>query len=271
MKLTVVLGTSDTVSFDIELNDTPFVNKWVKELSWCLDNCKINQQEAFSGFLTPTEAANRLSSACVIINGYLKNFIEIRTDLLDQPQDYFNYLHQKFEKLSGEFGKPTRLFSIAKNELRSAIRDLNFYIHCTERKTSSDSLYISFDKDQYRRHHLDTEDYDYYEFETEPGSLILHYVELGKTFYDLYKDGLSIDYAGLKNLHYYSGEASLLFKKFSMSSDYKFMSWLKQHSINPYNKTLGIGKICLGKVVNLSDAYSKIQSNQHINKIIIRN
>ena len=72
MKLTVVLGASGEASFDITLNDNPFVHKWVEELRWCLDNCAFNQQEAFSGLLTLNEARQILNNACVTINKYLK-------------------------------------------------------------------------------------------------------------------------------------------------------------------------------------------------------
>ena len=90
MKLTVVLGVSGEASFDISLTDNEFVRKWLKEFRWCLDNCNINQQEAFSGLLTLSEAEQILRNACVTINKYLKNFIEIRTDFVSQPQEYFN-------------------------------------------------------------------------------------------------------------------------------------------------------------------------------------
>ena len=71
MKLTVVLGAAGEASFDIELNDNPFVCKWIKELQWCLDNCSINQQEAFAGLLTLHESEQILNNACITINKYI--------------------------------------------------------------------------------------------------------------------------------------------------------------------------------------------------------
>ena len=162
MKLTVVLGASGEASFDILLNDNNFVRKWVEELRWCLDNCNINQNEAFANFQSIDDAIKEVIQSSIVINKYLKNFIEIRLNLLDQPQSYFNYLHLKFEQLSGEFGKPSRLFSIANHELKNAIRNVNFYIHKIEKKIFWKTLYFSFDKDQYRRIPLDKADYDIY-------------------------------------------------------------------------------------------------------------
>ena len=120
MRLTVVLGASGEASFDIKLNNNNFVHKWIEELRWCLDNCEFNQQEAFSGLLTLINARQILNNACVTINKYIKGFIDIKPE--EDSQEYFNYLHSKFEQLSGKFGKPTRLFTIANPELKSAIK-----------------------------------------------------------------------------------------------------------------------------------------------------
>ena len=271
MQLTVVLGASGEASFDISLNDNDFVCKWVKELRWCLDNCSINQQEAFAGLLTLNEAEQILKNACVIINKYLKNFIEIRPDFVSQSQEYFNYLHLKFEQLSGEFSKPTRLFSVAKPELKEAIRNLNYFLHRIEKKQEvMPDLYLSFNKDQYRRHPLDTSDYEYFEFEAPPGTVFLHYVELGKDFRDLYQDNLSIDYKNFRNLHYYSGEALMFMNEYNAFRDPNYVEWIKSNNFDPYDKTLGHGRIPLGKVDNPVDVYSKIQKHKYIKNILIK-
>jgi hypothetical protein len=268
MRLTVVLGASGEASFDINLNNNSFTRKWVKELQWCLDNCEFNQREAFSGLLTLHESEQILNNACVTINKYMKGFIKIETDY---SQEYFNYLHSKFEQLSGKFGKPTRLFSVANAELKSAIRDLNHFVHRIEKqKTSIQELYISFDKDQYRRHLLSDEDYEYFVFKTPPGTLFLYYVELGKEFIDLYNDNLELNYPGFANLHYYSGEATLNFIEYDCFSDKNYLQWLTNNNINPYNKTLGHGKIALGTVDNFEYALNSIQTHRHIDKILIK-
>jgi hypothetical protein len=271
MKLTVLLGASQEASFDITLYDNSFTRKWVKELHWCLDHCDFNQQEAFASFLTLEESAKILIESCNTINHYLKNFIEIRLDVLEQPQEYFNYLHGIFETLSGEFGKPTRLFSLANKELKNAIRRLNFFVHRVETKIeNSTDFYISFDKNQYRRQSLAVEDYDFFQFNFPKGTLFLHYVELGKEFIDLYEDNLPIDYQGCKNLHYFSGEASIHFNTYDSFEDKNYIKWLQNQGIDPYNKTLGHGKISLGIVDKLEDAISKINNYRHIDSILIK-
>jgi hypothetical protein len=271
MQLTVVLGANSEASFDILLNDNSFVRKWIKELSWCLDNCSINQVEAFAGLLTLDESASHLTEACSTINKYLKNFIEIRSDIISQPQDYFNYLHLKFEQLSGEFNKPTRLFSIANTELKTAIRNLNFFLHRIEtRSKNQQNLYISFNKDQYRRIPLEKEDYQFFDVNLPPGTFYLHYVELGKEFLDLYEDNLPLDYENTKNLHYYSGESYISLNGYESFANINFLNWLRIHNIDPDNKLLGYSRIPLGKVDNVSEVYSKIMKYRHIKKILIK-
>jgi len=271
MKLTVELGASSEASFDILLNDNDFVYKWLQELQWCLDHCEFEQQEAFASMLSMDQAAEILKQSCITINQYVKNFIEVKDDILAQPTDYFNYLHTKFEKISGSFGKPTRLFAMACPELKQAIRNLNFYIHKVEKKENPEvNFYMSFNKDQYRRQPMEDSDYEYCEFKFEPGTLFVHYAELGKDFFDLFNDGLEVSYPGFKNLHYYSGESWMVFQPVDLLSDPRYIDWLTNQGIDPYNKHLGHYKISLGKVIGIEDTKRKLQTYPHINKILIK-
>jgi hypothetical protein len=255
MKLVVTLGASAEASFDIHLYDTKFVSKYVGELIWCLQHCEFNQHEAFATLYSLNYSKKCLRDSCLVINKYLKDFIDIQ-DI--SSQEYYNYLHVKFEQLSGEFGKPTRLFNIANKELKQAIRDLNFFVHRVElNKETHPALYISFDKDQYRRHPLSIEDYNEFEFKFPAGTLFLHYVELGKEYIDLYEDNLSIDYTGAKNLHYYSGESMLTFDEFDCFADNDYVTWFERNNIDRFNKTLGHGKIPLGYIED-KDAVSQL-------------
>lgn len=271
MKLTVELGTSSEVSFDILLNDNNFVYKWLQELQWCLDHCNFAQQEAFASMLPLDQAVEILKQSCKTINRYVKNFIEIKDDILAQPTDYFNYLHIKFETINGSFGQPTKLFAVAPPELKQAIRNLNCYIHKLETKQNPEvRFYMSFDKDQYRRQAMENSDYEYCEFKFDPGTLLVHYAELGKDFFDLFKDELDITYPGFKNLHYYSGESMMLFEPIDPFSYPGYVDWLTNRGIDPYNKHLGHGKIPLGKVLDIEDTKRKLQMYPHINKILIK-
>jgi len=271
MQLSVVLGSSAPgESFSIALHDNPFVRKWIEELRWCNSNSVINQQDAFSSLMSATEASAVLLDSCATINRYLKDFIEIRTDIANQPQEYFNYLHGIFERLTGTFNRPTKLFTIANTELKTAIRNLNFYVHRVEQQTDPlVNMYLNFDKDQYRRIPFALEDYNFFEFAFPAGTLFLHYAELGKEYFDLYEDGLELDYAASANSHYYSGEASLAARDFDAFEDANFKQWLVDRNIDPYNKQLAHGKIPLGFVGNINQVTAMLQKYRHIDRIEI--
>ncbi len=271
MKLTVLLGASQEASFDITLYDNSFTQRWVEELRWCLSNSTIYQVESFSPQYTLDESRDLLINSCEIINRYIENFIEIRPNIKQQPQEYFNYLHNKFEQLSGTWENPTRLFTIANQELKTAIRYLNLFVHKVEEQLDHPTgLDIKFNKENLRRQEIISSDYDFFEFNSAPGTLFLHYAELGKEFIDLYEDNLPIDYAAFTNQHHYTGEASISFFEYNAFSRPGYIEWLQSHGINPYNKTLGHGKIPLGIVDNLEDAISKINNYRHIDNILIK-
>ena len=270
MKLEVILGTSQEASFSITLNDNSFTRKWVKELRWCLNNSSFNQLETFSQQLTLDESCEILVKSCETINKYLGDYIEIRRDIASQSQDYFNYLHSKFEEMSGKWGDRNRLFLLAPQDLKDSIRYLNLFVHIVEKKlTTPLGFDIKFDKDHYRRQPLDDKDYEFFEFEMPKGTLFVHYPEIGKDFIDLYEDNLPIDYAAFTNQHYYSGEASFLFYDYDMSADAEYINWLQNNNIDPYNKLLGHGKLPLGSVDDLEDAKRKIELHKHIYTIVI--
>lgn len=271
MKLTVTLGASSEASFDIELFETKFVDKWLSEFRWCLDNCSFVQHEAFATLLTLEQSAERLKQSCDTINRYLPGMLDLRDDPLSEPQEYFNYLHSKFEALNGEFDRPSRLFSIANAELRSAIRDLNFFVHrCETRREPRSCLYMSFDKDRYRRRPMEVEDYDHAEFVLPAGTLMTHYMELGKDFEDLFEDGLGLDYPGFRNLHYFGGEAAVTLKEFNLFERPGLKQWLQNQGLDPYNKALGHGRIALGRVIDLDRTRTLIDKHRHLNKIIVK-
>lgn len=271
MKLTVVLGASQEASFDISLNDNSFTAKWVEELRWCLSNSTVDQDESFVQQLTLEESTKILLQACYTINRYLKNFIEIRDTILEQPQEYFNYLHVKFEELTGSWGERTRLMSIAPQELKDAVRKLNLFVHRIESKLENPIGFdIKFNKDKFRRQPFDSADYECFEFAFPAGTLYLHYAEVGKEFVDLYEDRLPITYTAFTNQHHYSGEASLFFYDYDAFADQNYLKWLQDNGIDPYNKLLGHGKIPLGTVDDLSDAQNKIKQYRHVHSIIIK-
>jgi hypothetical protein len=102
------------------------------------------------------------------------------------------------------------------------------------------------------------EDYQYFKLQADPGELTIHYIEIGKDFQDLYEDDLELDYAGFKNLHYYSGETTLWLKSWNYFEDPGFLKWFEKNNIDPYDKTLGHGQIPLGIVDDVEGVKNKL-------------
>ena len=270
MKLEVILGTSQEASFSITLNNNSFTRKWVEELKWCITNSAFNQLETFCQQLTLHESCELLVKSCETINKYLGNYIEVRSDIVNQPQEYFNYLHGKFEEMSGSWGERTRLFQLAPQDLKDSIRNLNLFVQRVEGKQETAAGFdIKFDKDHFRRQPFAQEDYEHFEFNLPKGTLYLHYAEIGKEFIDLYEDNLPIDYTAFTNQHHYSGEASFLFYDYDMFEDANYLKWLQDNGIDPYNKLLGHGRLPIGHVDDLEDAKRKIETYKHIYTIVI--
>jgi hypothetical protein len=271
MRLKFLLGNSGEAYFYVSLHSTPFVNKYVDELEWHLQNCNFNQEEGFLYFQPIEESIKVLRDSIITIKKFFKKLkIDIPEEINVKDQDFFNKSHEIFEKLSGSWGQPTRLFSIAPQEVKDAIRRLNLYIHKVEgRENIETDFYLSFDKDQYRRKNLSIEDYQYFQHYTESGGFYLHYSELGKTYYDLFKDNLPYGYNGTKNLHYYSGEANICLHDGKFEFPKEFYDWCNEHGIDYNDKYLGIGFIELGKVDNVTEVKNLLKTHQHLYNIEI--
>lgn len=278
MKLTVFLGLHGSESFDINLLDNQFVNKWIDELYWCLENCEFDHNENFVNFLSIEERKKVLLESIKEINNYLKNIV--KKDFIELPliidwnnQDFYNYLHLQFEKLTNSFDSPTKLFQISPKNIKQSIRNLNFYIHnlednIVEKNTIGKIFKISFDKQQYRRKSLDIKDYENFTHVCEKNGLYLSYVELGKDLYEIWKENLPIDYEKLKNLHHYSGECYLFFGN-TLTYEVEFYDFCKKNNIDYNDKTLGIGFIKLGTIENQDHIKNKLQNNKFLHSIKI--
>lgn len=260
-----------TVAVDLYQNQ--FVSKWQMLFERTTSACAINQVESFACKITELESQQRLLRAIDHINEFLKKpFIEITEPCNWDDQNWYNYLHSKFEQLSGSYGRPTRLFEIAPHTVRDAIRALNFYVHRLETRPYQKlkPWYISFDKNCYQRLPLESDDYELFEFVVQPGQAVIHYAELGKNLVDLYQDGLPTTYSGLRNLHFYSAEISISLsdKPFDLFPR-GFVQWAQSKGIDVANKKLGIGTIPIGTVKDLDTTRQTVYTGNSITKLRI--
>jgi hypothetical protein len=255
LQITLCFGESGSDFFTATVYNSDFHRRWLDELEWCLINCKVDQQQTFSYFQSDSERKNILLDSIKKINVFFKReYIKLPQSICWDNQEFFNELHLKFEELSGEYGKPTKLFYVAPPHIKQAIRNLNYYIHTIESGNFSNTLYVNFDKDSYQRQPLSEKDYELFEVsDEEAGYLYLGYCELGKKHYDVFKDKLPLAYANTKNLHYYSGEFFISLGNGKKDAD-EFKSWCVTNGVDYTNKKLGIGLIKLGELNESPDS-----------------
>jgi hypothetical protein len=257
----------------VDLYHNHFVNKWKKLFLKTVETCEVNQPESFIGNCSEHRAQQNLLDAITAINKFFnKDFIKVPATINWEDQNWYNYLHQIFEQLSGTWNNPTRLMTFANAQVREAIRNINFYVHRLEKRPYQQeaSLFVSFNKDCYTRKKFDIEDYQYFQHHVESGQVYIHYAELGKTYLDLYEDGLPFDYAGAKNLHYYSAEIAIRLEPCKKELfDTGFYNWLQQNNIDINDKTLGIGILPIGQVKDVDKAGNIVYNGSRITNLRI--
>jgi hypothetical protein len=248
-------------SISIELFDHSVANKFLDELKWHLDNSSVDNNEAFYNYADEATVQSDLLDAITKINTFLKtDFIKIPNQIDWNNHDIYNYFHLCFEQLNGKWDQPTTLLLIAPQEIKKAIRMINFAVHRLERRPYNieREFYLSWNKDAYRRQQLTDDEHKYFTNIIKPGVVYLNYVEVGKNLFDLYQDDLDPTYGGYENLHYVGAEIRVNFN--SVENDMftpGFREWAKQHNIDLSDKQLGIGKLPIGTFTGSDQLFTK--------------
>jgi hypothetical protein len=234
---------------DIELFDTSVAKKFLNQLKWHVSNSSINQRECFYGYAEEKVVQQNLLTAIDKINTFLKRSYITLPQYIDwDNHNFYNDLHQYFEKLNGEWGNPNLLMQVAPNDVKDAIRDLNFSIHRLETRPYDVNrmFYLSWDKNTYRREPLEEHEYELFTDTFVEGVVYLSYTEVGKHLKELYHDDLTPNYEAYKNLHYVGAEVHVRWDSTHEIFTDKFKQWAKQHDIDINDKKLGIGLMPVG-------------------------
>ena len=247
-------------SFEINLYDNSVAREWKKLIKSIHvgDGKDIDNRRSFYNLRNKDEIKNDLLNAIKKINFFLKKeFIVIPREIDWDDQKIYNDLHVYFEKLSGDFDNPTKLIKIAPDDIKEAIRDLNYCVHALENfnDTKQDNIKIQWTKSRKltSRIPLEENEYDLIKFDKSSEEVYLDYNELGKNYIDLWKDGLNIDYSSLKNNHFIGADFFISLKKQKNIFHNDFIQWMKRHKLDPYEKRHGIGLIAIGtaKIINI--------------------
>lgn len=246
MKIKIVFDTGYELAVDLLDND--FVKRWTELLSQEIERGTLLQEDTFASFIPESLARQRLEQSISTVNKFLRReFIPIPSlDDYDNP-NFYNKLHEKFEKLAGtDWDNPTLLMVVAPPEVKLAVRHINRYCHRLERRPYEEQTFLKVEFNTKERKLLEPSDFELFG-PAHDGAVVLDYSTLGKSLYECYQDGLPPDYAGMKEQRHYCASFILMFRENTEGKTKEdFCNWLKEHNIT---KTYS-GFIKLGNIVD---------------------
>ena len=183
--------------------------------------------------------------------------------------DACNLLHRYFEDLQGQAWSLSKYYIAADNKTKYAIRQLNNLCHEIEGWVSAYRK-SKFDPDWIRpsqittflhapRKELEYEDYGLFKhnrYDRELGGVYLHWSQVGKTLYEVFRDkDEAVGEGGINHQQLYSGEFDIEWgrsitrrDKFKQSEIVEFRNWLKAEGYSWNSSELALGYIKLGQV-----------------------
>lgn len=253
----------------IKLNNNSFVQRWANLLEEEIESKEILQTDTFSSFFTENESIEYLVNAINKVNKFLKvDFVPLPIGDDINSQDYYNFLHTKFEKLAGpDWDTPTKLMVIAPKEIQLAIKHINRFCHRLEQRPYKIESYIRVEFNTARRNALLEDDYQLFDFVTEANTVCLDYSTLGKHLCECYLDGLEPSYPALKKQEHYCANFIMFFEQRPIINTDNFKQWLKKYNISP-ELLKSNGLIPLGKIEEINSLQSVLNSRK-ISKITL--
>jgi hypothetical protein len=180
-----------------------------------------------------------------------------------------NELHRYFEDLQGQAWNLSKYYYIADDATKYAIRQLNNLCHEIEgwvsayRKSKFEPEWIRPSQITTFLHAprkpLQTKDYDLFvknRYDRELGGVYLHWSQVGKTLYEVWRDhDEAVGEGGINHQQLYSGEFDIEWgQTVTDAHDFKnreteqFKLWLEKNGYDWNNPQLALGYIKLGQV-----------------------
>lgn len=262
------------ITLRYKLNNLPITHKWADRLQTALDQqLHIDDPGRFYGYnsidIETQDAVNAINTCCDIIDQYKSGFVQRRVKKEHIDQDTLNYLHNIFEQYHGTLNTPHAFFSLAPNNVKKALAQLNVEVHRCERlvkgtgrKMLPTHTVTYYDLEKSTNHVLELGDYDHFTEFYEFGTVYLLYTEIGKTLQDLAIDqDTHVHRDAYKPFRYYSADFVVrmygmshltwiqLQKKYKKHYDENKEYYLSKgyNYSHPYNKP---GNIPLAKLIN---------------------
>ena len=191
-----------------------------------------------------------------------------------------NRLHLYFEDLQGETWNISRYYKLADHETKWAIRQLNDLCHELESWVISNRKKVQAPEWQRPsqittflnapRQDLQEQDYELFlktRYDREFGGVYLHWAQVGKTQYEVFRDehGADIDEAtcsAINSLKFYSGEFDVEWGRDINENNHdwhrreqtEFREWLQRNGFEWNDPKLSLGHIKLGQI-NLKKSF----------------
>lgn len=233
------LDKMDSMKYHIDVNDTPMGNLWFSALQDILrHNLYLEKNFCFLGF---PDSQRDLEYICRELNwakDQINNFFDpseyhisdvwttetLREEMFGINHDVMNKLHNHFEHLQGTVWGLSEFYRRADDTTKFAIRQLNNLCHEAEslmlsqlKKTtqpewirpSQITTFLNAKRYEFPTDYKTT--FDESRYDRKFGEVYLHWTQIGKTLYEVYRDerGVDIDAAtcdAITHLRYYSGE-----------------------------------------------------------------
>lgn len=234
----------------VDLFDNEFVSRWSRLLNQEIACGSLLQEDTYSNFIPETLARQRLENAIDSVNSFLKREFISKPCVSDYDNpDFYNQLHEKFERLAGpDWSKPTRLMIVAPAHIKLAIKHINRYCHRLERRPYVEYSSMRLEFNTHQRELLTSNDYTLFEPVLEPNIVVIDYATLGKSLYECYIDNLNVNYNGVKVQHHYCANFILQFEQPCIDYD-GFKNWCAKQGIIEI-PAQEIGYLQIGKIRN---------------------
>jgi len=212
-----------------------------------------------------------------------------------------NLLHRHFEELQGTAWKLSNFYKQADTDTKYAIRQLNNICHEIEGWVQADRS-KAFEPEWVRpsqittflnapRHDLHNEDYELFKhnrYERELGGVYLHWSQVGKTLYEVFRDEHAPKMTDalcseINHQKYYSGEFDVEWgQTITEDDDFKkqemdhYRTWLRNNGYDWQDAKLSLGYIKIGQVdlqrtfgtnANIQEVHKTLEKNLNISSI----
>lgn len=173
----------------------------------------------------------------------------------DPSQGFLNVMHHHFEILRGTVWQESDYYLNSSPSVCSAVCGINHLVHEMEAWDRAPGGFSGIFTEFFgsARNKLPKESVKDFSMDTDFGDLVLHYCQIGKTWWEVFNDGdLEIFEPAIQPLETVSGEFDVFWGSFRMDEELKskFDIFLKNNGKDAKDAELRLGYVCVAKWEN---------------------